>query len=271
MKRFLVLLLAATSISTIAKSQQYEYDDTKGGHSGGGGGGNLRFGVFIAPTVSWMKPTANKSDDKLYLISSQGSKIGYTWGLMMDYPFAENYGIATGFQIVTEGGKILAEENTNTTQPATINRVTKADFDYTLKYLEIPFGLKLRSDELGGGLHVFGQMGLSLGINIGKKASYDVSYTDTSDGKVIVRSVSENGEKIFGSSAIAPVLLSLNLGAGLEYSLSEKMSLYLGLFFNNGFVPDVTNPNRLDLNYKGKFSDSNTRMNSIALRLGLFF
>ena len=29
----------------------------------------VRFGAFLAPTSTWMKPTANKSDDKLYLIA----------------------------------------------------------------------------------------------------------------------------------------------------------------------------------------------------------
>ena len=57
----------------------------------------------------------------------------------------------------------------------------------------------------------------------------------------------------------------------MEYAVSSKMSVYAALLFNNGFAPDVTNPKELDLDYKGKFSDGNVRMNNIALRLGLFF
>lgn len=269
--RFLVLMLAGLSLATIAKGQSYEYEQPSRGRAPREYNNNFRFGIFVAPNISWMKPTANKSDDKLYLVSSQGNKVGYSWGLMIDYPFAENYGIATGFQITSTGGKIYATENTNTTQPNTINRVRSADFDYRLQFLEIPFGLKLRSDELPSGIHIFGQMGLGLGVNISKKASYDVVYTDTVAGKMVDVSVSERNEKIFGSLSIPPAMLSLNLGGGIEYPFTDKMSFYLGLFFNNGFAPDATNPNRLDLNYKGKFSDGNTRLNNFTLRIGLFF
>lgn len=271
MKRFLVLVLAGVCLSTIAKSQQYEYERPSRGRAPKVYDNNFRFGVFVAPNISWLKPTANKSDDKLYLVSSQGNKLGYSWGLMIDYPFAENYGFSTGFQITSTGGKILATENLNTTQPNTINRVKSADFDYRLQFLELPFALKLRSDELSSGIHVFGQMGLSLGINLSKKASYDVVYTDTMAGQIVEKSVSERNEKIFGSLSIPPAMIALNLGGGIEYPISEKMNFYLGLFFTNNFAPDATNPNRLDLDYKGKFSDGNVRLNNFALRVGLFF
>jgi hypothetical protein len=77
-------------------------------------------------------------------------------------------------------------------------------------------------------------------------------------------------EKLKGLG-IAPVLLQMNIGGGIEIPVTDKMSIYTGLFFNNGFVPDVTNPKELDLDYKGRFSDGNVRLNNIALRLGMFF
>ena len=269
MKRFLLFAVTSISLATVAKSQPYEYPET-GERSPGSGSNGWRFGIFLAPNVSWMKPTANKSNDKLYLVNSQGNKMGYSWGLMVDRPFAENYGIATGFHITSTGGKILAEENTAVVQPAVANRVTIADFDYRLQYIEVPLALKLRSDEVGNGLHVFGQMGLSLGINISKKATYEVTYTDATAPNG-VRTIDGENEKVFGGLAIAPAMLSLNLGGGLEYPISSKMALYMGLFFNNGFVPDVTNPAQLDMGYKGKFSDGNVRLNNLALRFGIFF
>lgn len=307
MKRFLILVLGGMSLATVAKSQRYE----RYGYGHGYGHkshrehryrqhpqrdytysqpslgaqyarrsndapstytNNFRFGVFIAPNISWMKPTANKSDDKQYLVSSEGNKAGFTWGLLMDYPFDDNYGIATGFYLTTTGGKILATQNTNVAQPNLTNIVKSADFDYRLQYLEVPFALKLRSDEMAGGINLFGQMGLALGINISKKATYDVVYTDTSSaGGIIDKTASGEKEKLFGGLSIAPVMLSLNIGGGIEYALTNKMSLYLGLFFNNGFAPDVTNPRAIDMDYKGKFSDGNVRMNNFSLRVGLFF
>lgn len=260
MKRFLLLTVLAGSMATVAKSQQYEYaEPTRGG---GSNYDSWRIGVFFSPNVSWMKPTSNTSNDKLFRVSSNGNKVGYSWGLMVDRPFAENYGIATGIHLTTTGGKILAQDNQNDT---ITNTISFADFDYRLQFVEVPLALKLRSDEVANGIHVFGQVGLSLGLNISKKATYEVRYSDGSKP-----SYGDN-EKIFGGLAIAPAMLSLNLGGGVEYDITDKMALVVGLFFNNGFAPDITNPARLDMGYKGRFADGNVRLNNLALRVGIFF
>jgi len=278
MKKTIVLALLFLGSGYASIAQRYEYGEpvpvkeTKMHRAPRGNNvsiGDMRFGAFIAPTTSWMKPTANKSDDKLYLVDKGSSKMGFSWGLMMDYYFAENYGITTGFQLTYGGGKISTTENPAMTTTTT-NVVKSADFDYKMQYLEVPFALKLRSDDLGGGFRVFGQIGVAVGVTLSKKATYDVVYTDTLNGASVQKTASSENEKIRGLG-ISPVLLQMNIGGGIEYAITPKLSFYTGLFFNNGFVPDVTNPKELDLDYKGKFSDGNTRLNNIALRIGLFF
>lgn len=278
MKKATLLLLLAVHITTSVSAQRYEYGEPVPIHEkksrNNKGGGNVelnksRFGVFLAPTFSWMKPTANKSDDKLYNISSDGSKTGFAWGLIMDYYFAENYGISTGFQLNYTGGKVTATINNAATQPVATNVVRAATFDYKIQYLEVPFALKLRSDDMNG-VRVFGQIGISVGVPISKKASYSVTFTDTLNKQTIEKVAAGENEKIRGVG-ISPVLMQMNLGGGLEYALTQKMSLYAGVFFNNGFVPDVTSPKDLDLDFKGNFSDGNVRLNNIAIRVGLFF
>ncbi len=267
-KTLLLTLLISSALVTTSKGQQYEYENVSNGNRGGG---KTRFGVFIAPNTSWMKPTSNKSDDRQYIISKEGSRIGFTWGLMLDYFFAENYAISSGFQLNSTGGKILAVQNSSLT-PLTNPYVKSADFDYKLQYLELPFNLKMRSDEIGSGLRVFGQIGLALGINISKKATYEVIYVeDNAAGIPTDNNVSGENEKLTGGLAVAPVNLQMNLGGGIEYPITQKMSFYLGLFFNNGFLPDATNPKEFKMDYKGKFSDGNTRLNNFSLRIGLFF
>lgn len=275
-----ISVLAAMLLMTASSfAQRYEYGEpvpiNEGKKHRKSKGGNVemkqvRFGAFLAPTSSWMKPTANKSDDKLYLIDKGSSQVGFAWGLMVDYFFAENYGIATGFQINRMSGKVNATWNPAMTQPAGAGTVRSADFTYKVQYLEIPFGLKLRSDDLGGGVRIFGQLGVSLGVTLSKKASYDVTFTDTTSGVVIEKTATGDNEKLTGLG-VTPILFQMNVGGGVEYAISNKMNIYAALLFNNGFAPDVTNPKELDLDYKGKFSDGNVRMNNIALRLGLFF
>lgn len=229
----------------------------------------LRFGIFIAPDVSWMRPTAATDDARNYNVSSDGSKIGFSYGLMAEYFFAENYGVVTGLAVNSTGGKIIANK---IDQSPAANTVFKTNFDYRLQYLEIPLALKLRTDDISG-FRFFGQLGASLGINIGKKADYKVTY---SDGTGTNHDTAANKIKLTGDfGMIAPIMFSMNIGIGAEYPLNNKLKAYLGIFFNNGFTPDATKPEKFDgakLGYgTGSFQDANTRLNNLSLRLGLFF
>ena len=223
----------------------------------------IRFGVYISPTLSWMKPTTSKTGDGLYEPKSNGSKIGFTYGVMAEYNISENYAIVTGLQVNMTGGKIVSDYSGT----ANSNVVTATDFNYRLNYLEIPAALKLRTDVISG-FRFFGQLGLTTGINIAKKATYTVNYLD---GARNAKTAMGSNEKIKGTLAIAPVIFSMNIGAGVEYPLNDKLAAYGGIFFNNGFAPDATNPSKYNMDYNLPFQDANTRLNNFALRIGLFF
>src|SRR5690606_12661946 len=144
------------------------------------------------------------------------------------------------------------------------------EFDYRLQYVEVPLALKLRTDDFSG-FRFFGQLGASIGFNIGKKADYTVRSVNNSG-----TAYDTSGTKIKLTGAlgnIAPVMFQMNIGAGLEYPISNKLSFYAGVFFNNGFAPDATKPDKFDedkLGYRRSFRDANTRLNTFALRVGLF-
>ncbi len=226
----------------------------------------VKLGIFVAPTLSWMHPTTKKSNDNSFSTRGNGSKTGFTYGLMIDYQFADNYAFVTGIQGNMTGGRVSSQRAGGATlEPSSVNA---ADFDYSFTYIEIPAALKMRTEPVVAGMRLFGQAGLTLGINVAKKASYTVDYVDES-GHVQV--VSDEKVLLKGTLATAPVLLQMNIGAGLEMPLSDNLAAYAGIFFNNGFVPDATNPNKYELAYKGTFRDGNTRLNNFALRIGIFF
>jgi hypothetical protein len=224
---------------------------------------SFRFGIFIAPTMDWMRPTTDKTSDDKYAPKNAGSKIGFMYGAMVEYHFAENYAIITGLQVNMAGGKIDSKYLGSDKQSV----VTNANFNYRLHYLEVPVGLKMRTDLISG-FRFFGQVGLTTGFNIAKKATYNVDYYN--DKGVAMNSKGEN-EKIKGTLAIAPMMFTMNIGGGAEYPLNDKLAAYVGIFFNNGFAPDATNPAKYSMPYALPFGDGNTRLNNMALRLGLFF
>lgn len=249
----------------LATNLLYAQDNTTTDNHTGIDQKKVRFGAYVAPTLSWMQPANPKSNDGAYKVTNNGSKVGFTWGLMMDYWFAKNYAIATGLQVNGTGGKIRATHIDPTQNP---NKVMSADFNYSFQYFEIPANLKLRTAPLFKGISFFGQAGITAGINIGKRASYEVAAVD---GFYHLDTYSGTKEKISGTLSIAPVMFQLNLGIGAQYPISGKLKAYVGVFFNNGFAPDATNPSKYNLGYPGNFSDGNVRLNNFALRVGLFF
>lgn len=264
MRKF-ILLFPFIAGTLAASAQDYQPIDSRPASKNSKS--NFRFGAYFAPNISWMHPTASKSDNGVFDVQSNGSKVGFTWGLMVDYAITDNYIITSGFQINTTGGKIQATNTVDTLH--TPQTVYKADFNYSTQYFELPIQLKLRTDELGTTkIKAFGQVGVTFGVNIGKKATYTVNYTDALGFDTT--KIGDH-EKIRGSLALAPFTAQLNIGVGIERPVSEKLKAYLGVFFNNGFAPDATNPAKYDLGYKGSFSDGKIRQNSLALRFGLIF
>lgn len=224
----------------------------------------FRFGAYLAPNISYMKPTTDKSDDGNHDVENAGSKVGFTYGLMMEYWFADNYGFVSGLQMNMAKGNIL----TNHTSPNTPDAVRKSDIQYSLNYLEIPLNLKMRTDPIEN-FTFFGQAGFTLGINVAKKINYDITVNDNA-GTAMSPFTGQN-EKLKGMVAISPVLLSMNIGVGAEYPINNNLAGYFGFFFNNGFLPDVTNPSQYKIAGVPDFKDGNTRLNNFAFRLGLFF
>jgi hypothetical protein len=280
MKKLTLLLVATFSLFNTVSAQD-DYTEDNGQRGGKRMSGRprqsstpWRFGVFLAPNISWMKPTNSKSNDGEHKVVSDGSKVGFTWGLMADYYFTDNYAIETGFQLNNTGGLI----STTHTTPLPVNEsyVSSTQFDYNLQFLEVPFNLKLISDEIGySGVKLFGQLGVSAGINISKKATYVVNYYNVDNGQT--ETVTGEKERLNGQIPISPVMFNLNVGGGVEFPIGEKMSIYGGVIFNNGFAPDVTNPANYELNMATSpattpvFRDGNTRQNNLAIRLGLIF
>lgn len=221
----------------------------------------IRIGGYLAPTISWMRASAAKDGAKAQ--ENGGAKMGFTYGLMGDFHFAENYAVATGIQVNSTGGKI------NTTNPSAIKgEVSRSSFNYTVQYVEIPVALKLKTDRMGK-FSIFGQAGMTIGFNISKKMTYEMTVADT--GSSSKNYIVGEKEKINGGIGnIAPILFQMNIGAGVQYNIGQKVDAYAGIFFNNGFAPNATNPSRIS-NIPASFTDGNTRLNNFALRLGFYF
>ncbi len=220
MKKYLfIAILAVSCINTFAQS-------------------NLRFTVFVDPKFAWMK-----SD--LTSIDNDASKFGVNIGLNVDNFFAKNYAVMTGISIDNTGGslKFETEKYLQTGSGTDTLAAAGSTVHYKLQYIEIPLGLKLKTNEIGYWTF-FTHLGLNGGINIkavGEVDNYELQNENISD-------------------EIRLFNLGYYIGAGAEYSIGGNAAMVVGLTYTNGFVNITTDDN-----------DSKVTLGNVAIRIGVLF
>lgn len=200
----------------------------------------LHFGLKAAPSLAWLR-TDSKG------LQSNGSKFGFTYGLITEFKFSDNYSFATGIDVTYRGGK------TRTTEESLLNTIV-SDKSITLQYVEIPITLKLKTNEIGY-LTYYLQAGLAPGINI--RARNDVKSSTQVKTTGVVTTYESTNDDI--SSSINTLNLSMIIGGGVEYTLSGSTVLLAGIQFNNGF---------LDVDDR---TDYKVNSNYLALTIGILF
>ncbi len=196
---------------------------------------DTRFTVFVDPQFSWMS-----SDIKA--VESDGSKFGVNIGLNMDNFFAQNYAFTTGISIDNTGGNLIFEDSTTLkTNGGNEELPEGSTVHYKLQYINIPLGLKLKTNEIGY-LTFFANLGINGGINI--KATGEVDNFELENENI--------------SDEIKLFNLGYYIGAGVEYSIGGNSAIILGLTYTNGFI-DITDD-----------SDKVT-LSNFAIRIGILF
>ncbi|MCW3804061.1 porin family protein [Plebeiibacterium marinum] len=181
---------------------------------------DFRFAFVLSPQISWLK-----SDNST--VDGNGSLFGYNFGIEMDKFFAKNYAISSGLTINTTGGK-LKYDNTNTTE------------EYRLKYIEVPFRLKLQTSDFQRS-SFYGVFGLSSMFNI-----------KTNDG---------SGNNI--NDDINFFNVGYQFGGGMQYSIGGDAYLKFGLTYNQGLT-DVTDDSSVNVNDKAT-------LNRLVFNFGIIF
>lgn len=196
--------------------------------------GNVRFGFTTSPGISFYSGDSKVQDTK-------GARFSFNYGAIVDFVLDNNerYAITTGLTIDMNGGNISAT-------PLTKEAGSSAKLTTKNQYLEIPVGLKLRSNETASNLTFYGTLGIVNGFRIRSRGKYEFHQIlpgneRMEDGEGI--NISEKNIKIkdlaFYPSTIKkvnPYHLSLHFEAGVEFRVSDNTSIIGGLYFRNGFT-----------------------------------
>ena len=202
--------------------------------------------------ITWMGSSEKQ-------VEGDGANLAFKVGMLGEYYFAENYAFKGGlnmsfnqggqqkYQFVTTNGFALFPESDLSLD--TLNRLPSGtSVRYRFQYVEIPFGLKMRTNEIGY-LRYFAEIPLfTLGVNVNSRADINVSGV--------------NGEDENISDDVSLLNLSWGFGGGVEYSVSESAALVGGIFFQSGFV-DVISDDGED--------DSKNTLSQVTLRIGVLF
>lgn len=195
----------------------------------------VRLGLTAHPNFGFLKVENGKGN---------GISTGFSYGLMSDFEFAENYSFATGLTVTTINGKASILNYVPYHLLSSSTNAAEYDVKFKMQYLEIPLSVKLKTDETNG-MKWYGQFGLTADIRIG--ARQDV----------------KSGNTVFADDAKTTDLTKflragMIIGGGMEYRLSGKTSLMTGLTYNNGLTNIAKNSESIRNHYVG-------------LNIGVFF
>ncbi|MFM8951358.1 MAG: porin family protein, partial [Bacteroidota bacterium] len=174
-------------------------------------------------------------------LESDGGSIGLSYGLMTEFAISKNYAFATGLEITYRGGKYHS----------TSSDIGNVEWKQLLQYVDLPIGLKLKTNEIGY-IKYYGLFGILPGVLV--KAKQDVDFEST---------LFEDKENNGNQSNYYAFNVHLNVGAGIEYNLGGNTSFTAGIHYNNGLM-DI---------YKGSDDEpaAQFRTDGIILNVGIFF
>ena len=196
----------------------------------------LSFSVVVDPMITWMKTNEEA-------IQRDDVNFGYNIGLVMDKYFTDDYAISTGISILNTGGNLLYLDSMDFDFGSGMDTLAGGTrVTYNLKYITIPFSLKLNSTEIGY-TTMFAHIGINNHINI--RSTADIPSRDIS------------GEDI--KNEINMFLMSYFIGGGVEFSFGGDFAILGGIYLT-GAIWDVTTN-----------TDYRAYINMVSLRLGIKF
>lgn len=202
----------------------------------------FRFGLHASPSISWIKP-----DTKGY--ENDGTRLGFGYGVLAEFNLSNNYSLATGLDIVYQGGKLVYDNKIKYDEDTVYSNLVNRKFK--LQYLQVPFMMKMSTNEIGY-ITYYANVGLGLGVRLNANSNDELA-----DGKEV------NDHEI--SDDVRLLKASFIIGFGAEYSIAKNISLVGNINFNNGFTDILKEKNKITN------KEENAIANYVELKIGLLF
>jgi hypothetical protein len=190
----------------------------------------IKLGLKFSPQLTWVNEESKN-------ITTSGSSLNASYGLMIDKYFTENYAIATELCITSMTGKIYPQNATLVRNSVAYNN---PKYTYKLQYIAVPVMLKMRTNEIGY-FRYYAEFGLNFGFLFRGKADIkdaglelnNVNINDPDPSDSYVLSDNSSGRKI--NDEVKFLRAALLVGAGIQYNIFGNTQLVAGLRYENSF------------------------------------
>lgn len=189
-------------------------------------------GLHLSPIISY-GTVLDASKNNIDGLDLKG-RLGLSYGLVFNYGFTDNYAFHSGVHIVNKGFR----SSLGATDPL-LYRVTA---------VEIPLGLKLRSNEVASGVRIKGLFGVSVDVNVSHEAELLGANNEITTTK--------------NTDLINPLGFTFIFGPGVDIE-TDFGTFTLGLIYHQGLA---------NVNNKSKAGNDNIiRINYVSLDLAYIF
>lgn len=254
-KHLLLMVLIATSITLMAQDKKFS------------------LGFAANPNIGWISGEDLDINDGIDIIT-EGARLGFSYGIMGEIHFTENYNLALGINHVFTGGKFSGALDAKTINdlenPTAENPLTYTSVKYDpakLAYLHIPALLRLKTNEIGY-IRYFGNIGFAFDFALSGNTSISL------DGKEYNTETTEIDDFIDRTFAtdiryqqrfINPYFV---VGLGGQYSLGGNSRIHVGLDYNTGLGNVISN--KEIEKYNNIFENARFQNSYISLNVGIF-
>lgn len=191
----------------------------------GSGVKKFRFGLSGSSSIGWLKPDNEN-------MNRNGVGLGLSYGLNGDILLSDNIAVNTGIDLPTYRGGVsfkfdtilIPYIDTSGNKQFTVLGGT-SESKLRLKYVEIPFLLKMKTNEIGY-ITYFGLFGGRFGFNYSAVDGGEKSSTNGSTRRPYNSRDVKDNMNFFRAC--------FSIGGGLEYSLSGTTALVGSITYNNG-------------------------------------
>lgn len=248
----LLLFLAFSSIGSLAAQEN-----------------NFSLGLAFNPNLGWISADDLNINDDID-VSSSGARMGFSYGLLFEYHFSDNYHIASGVHHVFSGGRFSGLNNEpDLSSLDEDGQKVYSNVSYQpvgLRYIHLPILVRLKTNEIGY-ISYFGNIGF--GFDFGLNGQTDIKLEGHEFMADEADQIQEFEEEFQDVRYKTPFLNNFFIvGLGGQYSLGGNTKIHLGLDYNVG-LSDVVSRSE-NSKYGNVFNDSRFNNSYVSLNLGIY-